>query len=308
MYDLIIIGGGPAATSGGIYAGRKRLKTLVITDSFGGQSVVSADIQNWIGIPSISGLDLAQSMEKHLRLQTGVDINEGEVVSRVEKKEDGTFLVKTKTKIFETKAILIASGSKRKKLDVPGEKKLEGKGVFYCSICDAPLFGNKSVAVIGGGNSALEAVLDLIQYASSIYLIHHSAELKGDLITQEKIKKSDKVHIIYNAETIAINGEGSVSGISYTDKTTGEKQILPVDGIFIEIGAMPSSDFVEGIVERNQFGAIIVDPRTQVSSTKGIWAAGDVTDLPYRQNNISVGDAVKAVLNIYEIFHSEGKL
>jgi len=308
MYDLIIIGGGPAAASGGIYAGRKRLKTLVIADSFGGQSVVSADIQNWVGTPSISGFELAQSMEKHLRLQVGVDINEGELVSQVEKKEDGTFIVKTKTKTFETKAILVASGSKRKKLNVPGEKELEGKGVFYCSICDAPLFGNKTVAVIGGGNSALEAVLDLVQYASSIYLIHHGTELKGDAITQEKIKKSDKIHIVYNAETTAINGEGSVSGISYTDKTTGEKKTLAVDGVFVEIGAMPSSDFIEGVVQKNQYGAIIVDPRTQATSTKGIWAAGDVTDLPYRQNNISVGDAVKAVLNIYETFHSEGKL
>lgn len=308
MYDLIIIGGGPAAASGGIYAGRKRLKTVLITDSFGGQSVVSADIQNWVGIPSISGFDLAQSMEKHLRLQSDVVIEEGDAVIRVEKKEDGTFVVKTKSKLFESKAILVASGSRRKKLNVSGEHELEGKGVFYCSICDAPLFGEKTVAVVGGGNSALEAVLDLIPYASSIYLLHHGAELKGDQVTQEKIKKSEKVTIIYNAETSAIDGITSVTGISYQDKKTGEKKNLPVDGVFVEIGAVPNSDFVDGLVERNAYGAIVVDPRTQATSVSGIWAAGDVTDLPYRQNNISVGDAAKAVLNIYEVLHSEGKI
>jgi alkyl hydroperoxide reductase subunit F len=307
MYDLIIIGGGPAAVAGGVYAGRKRLKTLVVADLFGGQSVVSADIQNWVGTPSISGLELAQSLEKHLRAQSGVEINDGEPVIAVEKKDDGTFFVKTKTKSYETKMILVASGSGRRKLNVPGESEFEGKGVFYCSICDAPLFGEKTVSVIGGGNSALEAVLDLMPYASSIYLIHHGSELKGDLITQEKIKKSEKVHIIYNAETTSIEGSGSVSGITYTDKTTNKNISLPVDGIFVEIGAVPNSGFVEHLVERNQYGAIIVDARTMKTSCSGIWAAGDITDIPYRQNNISVGDAVKAVLNIYEVFHSGEK-
>ena len=221
MYDLIIIGGGPAATSAGVYAGRKRLHALVITDSFGGQSVVSADIQNWIGIPSISGLELAQSFEKHLRTQKEIEIVEGERVEHIEKKDDRTFIVSTKLKQFETKTVLIASGSGRKKLNVSGEKKFEGRGVFYCSICDAPLFGDKSVAVVGGGNSALEAVIDLIPYAKKIFLLHHGKELKGDPITQEKIKNEEKVEIIYDAETKEIKGNGMVTEIVFTDLKTG---------------------------------------------------------------------------------------
>ncbi|TSC52062.1 MAG: Glutaredoxin, GrxC family [Parcubacteria group bacterium LiPW_41] len=304
MYDLIIIGGGPAAVSAGVYAGRKRLHTLVITNSFGGQSVVSNDIQNWIGTPSISGFELAQSLEKHLRAQPDIQIEEGEGVEKIEKKEDGTFVVSTKSKTFETKTVLIASGSGRKRLNVPGENEFEGRGVFYCSICDAPLFGEKTVAVVGGGNSALEAVIDLMKYASKIYLLHHGTELKGDPITQEKIKSLSKVEIIYQAETKEIKGDGMVSEIVFTDLKTNEERTIAVDGVFIEIGAVPNSMFASGLLEMNKYGAIVVDARTQATTCKGIWAAGDVTDIPYKQNNISVGDAAKAILNIYEFLHS----
>jgi len=304
MYDLIIIGGGPAAVSAGVYAGRKRLHTLVITDSFGGQSVVSNDIQNWIGTPSISGFELAQSFEKHLRAQKEIEIVEGEQVELVEKKEDGVFIVSTKEKKFETKTVLVASGSGRKKLNIPGEKEFEGKGVFYCSICDAPLFGGKEVAVIGGGNSALESVIDLIPYASKIFLLHHGKELKGDPVTQEKIKNLEKVEIIYNAETKEIKGNGMVTGIVFTDLKTNEEKTIAVEGVFVEIGATPNSEFVSGILDTNTYGAILIDARTQATTCKGIWAAGDVTDIPYRQNSISVGDAAKAILNIYEFLHN----
>jgi len=305
MYDLIIIGGGPAAVSAGVYAGRKRLHTLVVADSLGGQSIVSADIQNWIGVISISGLELAQSLEKHLRAQEGIEIAEGERVEHIEKRNDGTFVVSTKSKQFEAKTILVASGSGRKRLNVPGEKEFEGKGVFYCSICDAPLFGDKSVAVIGGGNSALEAVTDLIPYAKKIFLLHHGNELKGDQVTQDKIKNLEKISILYNAETKKIKGEEMVTGVIFNDLKTGEEKTIAVEGVFVEIGATPNSEFISGLSETNQYGAIIVDARTQATTCKGIWAAGDVTDAPYRQNNISVGDAVKAVLNIYESFHSQ---
>src|SRR5581483_7056574 len=168
MYDLIIIGGGPGGVAAGVYAARKKMKTLIITDTFGGQSVVSADVQNWICTKSISGFDLAKSLEEHLRAQPGIEIVENDLVASVEKK-DAAFSVATKKgKTLETKYILLASGSRRKKLDVPGEKEFDGRGVVYCSICDAPLFGGKTVAVVGGGNSALEAVLDLLPYASKI--------------------------------------------------------------------------------------------------------------------------------------------
>jgi len=303
MYDIIIIGGGPAAISAGVYAGRKRLQTLVIADSFGGQSVVSTDIQNWIGTPSISGFELAQSLEKHLRAQKEIEINEGELVERIEKKDEGLFIVSTKSKKFETKTVLIASGSGRKKLNVPGEKEFEGRGVFFCSICDAPLFGDKTVAVVGGGNSALESVIDLLPYAKKIVLLHRGSELKGDPVTQEKIKNLEKVEVIYNAETKEIKGEEIVNEIIFVDRITKEEKTIAVDGVFVEIGATPNSSLASGLLNMDQYGAIIVNARTQATSCKGIWAAGDVTDIPYRQNCISVGDAAKAVLNIYELLH-----
>ena len=167
MYDLIIIGGGPGGVAAGVYAARKKMKAMLITESFGGQSIVSNDIQNWIGTKSISGFDLAKSLEEHLRAQEGIDIVDDDLVTGVAKKEGGFSLSTRNGKTFDAKYILLASGSRRKKLGVPGEKELDGRGVVYCTTCDAPLFGGKTVVVVGGGNSALEGVLDLIQYASN---------------------------------------------------------------------------------------------------------------------------------------------
>ncbi len=300
MYDLIIVGGGPAGVAAGVYAARKKIKTLLITESFGGQSVVSADVQNWIGTKSISGLDLAKNMEEHLRAQEDIEIADGERVASVAKLPDGSFEIKTESgKSFNTKFILLASGSRRKKLDVPGEKDFEGRGVVYCSICDAPLFKNKAVAVVGGGNTGLEAVMDLFPYASKTYLIVRSDAPKGDAITLDKVKAHENVTIIANAETQAILGKDFVTGLQYKDKTSGEVKELPVDGVFVEIGEVPNSDIVKGLVNMNERGEIIVDHKTEQSSDPGIWAVGDVSDVLYKQNNISAGDAVKAVLNIY---------
>ncbi len=160
MYDLIIIGGGPGGVAAGIYAARKKMKALLITDSFGGQSVVSNDIQNWIGTKSISGFDLAKSLEEHLRAQEGIDIMDSELVASVQKKEGGFSVATDGGKNFDTKYVLLVSGSRRRKLGIPGEKEFDGKGIVYCTTCDAPLFGGKTVAVVGGGNSALEGVME----------------------------------------------------------------------------------------------------------------------------------------------------
>jgi thioredoxin-disulfide reductase len=301
MYDLIIIGGGPAGISAGIYAARKKMGTLLITDSFGGQSVVSAEIQNWVGTPSISGFDLAKNLEAHLRAQQGIEIVDDDRVIAVQKKEDGTFSLSTKNgKTYETKTIILVSGSSRKKLGVSGESTFEGRGVVYCSICDAPLFGEKTVVVVGGGNSALESVTDLFPYASKIYLLIRSEVLKGDPITQEKVKANSKVEIIWNAVAQEVLGKDSVTGIKYQDIKTNEVKELAVDGVFVEIGLVPNSDFVKDLVDRDPYGAVKVDARTQMTSCPGIWAAGDVTDVLYKQNNVSAGDAIKAVLNVYD--------
>jgi len=300
MYELIIVGGGPAGVAAGVYAARKKIKTLLITDSFGGQSLVSADVQNWIGTKSISGFELGQMLESHLKAQEGIEILEGDKVNSVQKSGAG-FIVKTENgKEFETKYLLIASGSRRRKLNVPGEKELEGKGVAYCSICDAPIFRNKTVAVVGGGNAGLEAVVDLLPYATKIYLLEYSESPKGDPVTYEKIKSDPKVEIITMAETLEIVGEGTVTALKYKDRRTNEIKELPVQGIFVEIGIVPNSEVVKGLVEMNKFGEIVVDHKTQATSLSGIWAAGDVTDALYKQNNISAGDSIKAVLNIYD--------
>ncbi len=301
MYDLIIIGGGPAGISAGIYAARKKINTLLITDSFGGQSVVSADIQNWVGTPSISGFDLAKNLEAHVRAQKGIDIVDDDRVTAAQRKADGTFSLATRNgKTYEAKLLVIVSGSSRKKLGVAGEPTFEGRGVVYCSICDAPLFGEKTVAVVGGGNSALESVLDLIPYASKIYLVVRSEILKGDPVTQEKIKANPKVEIVWNAVTQEIVGKDFVTGLRYRDAKSSETKELAVDGVFVEIGLVPNSDFVKDFVDRDAYGAIKVDARTQMTSCPGVWAAGDVTDVLYKQNNISAGDAIKAVLNVYD--------
>jgi alkyl hydroperoxide reductase subunit F len=303
MYDLIIIGGGPAGVAAGVYAARKKMKTLLLAESFGGQSLVSADVQNWIGTKSVSGFDLAQMLEGHLRAQEDIEILDGDLASGIEKK-DGGFVVKTRDgKSLETKYIFLASGSRRRRLGVPGEDKFEGKGVVYCSICDAPLFKDKTVAVVGGGNAGLEAVIDLLPYAKKIYLIVRSGALKGDAVTQEKVATHQNVEVIYNATTTEIAGGEFVTGLRYLDMAAGgagAPKELALDGVFVEIGAVPNSEFVKGLVDMNERGEVIVDHRTQQSSLPGIWAAGDVSDVRYKQNNISAGDAVKAILHIYE--------
>ncbi len=306
MYDLIIIGGGPAGVAGGVYAARKKMKSALIAESFGGQSIVSADIQNWIGTKSISGFDLAKNLEEHLRAHEGIEIIDGERVSRISKKENAFAVTTESGKEFETKTVLLVSGSRRKKLDVPGEKELDGKGVAYCSICDAPIFKGNDVAVVGGGNAGLEAVIDLLPYAKEIYIIHRGTELKGDSITQEKIFAHKNVHVIYSAETREIVGNGMVTGLIYFDKNTSETITLPVQGVFVEVGIIPNSDMVKDFVKINELGMVITDPKNQRTSVPGIWAAGDVTDETYRQNNISVGDAIKAVLDIYDTIHIRG--
>ncbi len=300
MYDLIIVGGGPGGVAAGIYAARKKMKTLLITDSFGGQSFNSAGIENWIGTKNISGYDLAKALEGHLRDQKDIDIIADDLVASVTKTDAGFSVATRNGKTFETKYILIASGSRRKRLGVPGEDQFDGKGVVFCTTCDAPLFGNKITAVVGGGNSALESVMDLIPYASKIYLIVRSDVLRGDPITQEKIKNNPKVQILWNTTVQEIRGDKFVTGIRYKDIKTGEEKELAIDGVFVEVGLTPNSDFVKGLTNINDYGHIGIDHKTQETSAPGIWAVGDVTDGLYQQNNISVGDAVKAVLNIYD--------
>ncbi len=300
MYDLIIVGGGPAGVSAGIYAARKKINALLIAESFGGQSVVSMDIQNWIGTPSISGYDLAKALETHLKSMEGIELLEGERVEKIEKQAGG-FKISTKSgKTFETRFILLAAGSRRRRLGIPGEDKYDGKGVVFCSTCDAPIFKDKEVAVVGGGNAGLESVVDLFPYAKKIYLIVRSEAPKGDPVTLEKVTSHKNVEIITQADVQEIFGEQFVTGMKYMDRKDGQAKELKVDGVFVEIGSLPNSDLAKGLVNMNDRGEIMVDHKTEQSSDPGIWVVGDVSDVLYKQNNISAGDAIKAVLNIYD--------
>lgn len=306
MYELIIIGGGPAAISAGIVAARKKIKTLVIADSFGGQWITTGDIQNFIGIKSISGFNLAKNLKAHLDAQEDIDIKQF-AVSKILKK-DGGFSIETNDKeIFETKTVLITSGSGYRKLNVPGEKEFEGKGVFYCATCDAPLMKNKAVAVIGGGNSAFESAISLLDYASNIYILDRAEILKADEINQEKIKNSGKAKIIPGVSVTEIFGDKMVSGLKYQNREGGNIEELAVEGIFISISRLPNSEIVKGLIEINEVGEIVIDAKTQKTSIEGIWAAGDVTDVLYKQGNIAIGDAMKAALNIYSYLRIDNK-
>lgn len=302
-YDLTIIGGGPAGVAAGVYASRKKLKTLFITKNFEGQSTVSEGIENWIGTVKISGAELSKSLEAHLRAYAGniVDIKEGGLVSKIAKNGEG-FSVTLKDEVFETKTVLITTGSKRRKLEVPGAEEFDNKGLTYCATCDGPLFEGQDVVVVGGGNAAFESAAQLAAYCKSVTIVNRSDVFRADEVTVEKVLSKPNVKAIKNAIPYEVKGDKFVSSFSYKN---GEEIVeLPVTGIFVEIGLLPSTDFVKDIVELDAIGKIIVDPRTQESKTPGIWAAGDCTDGLYHQNNIAAGDAVKALEDIYNHLHA----
>lgn len=301
MNDLIIIGGGPAGVAAGVYAARKRLKTTLITEEIGGQSVVSEGIENWVGTPKISGADLAKSFHTHLEALKGdmVSLALGERVVALEKNGEG-FVAKMKSgKEFSAKAVLIASGAGRRKLEVPGADKFENKGVTYCASCDGPLFAGMDVAVVGGGNAGFETALQLLAYAKSVTLLHRHKEFKADAVTIEKASAHPNMRLLPNTEPVEVKGDQFVSGLAYKDKDTGEIKELAVSGVFVEAGVIPNTEFATGLVEFDTVKRIKADPRTQRTSVEGVWAAGDCTDELYHQNNIAAGDGVKALEDIY---------
>lgn len=302
---MIIIGGGPAGIAAGVYAARKKLRTLFLTYSFENQSTVSLDIQNWIGTTSISGAELSKNLEAHLRAyaEKSLDIKTGEKVMSVEKSADG-FVVKTDKGTFEGKTVLITSGSVRRKLDAKGADTFEHKGLTYCASCDGPLFAEQNVAVIGGGNAAFETAAQLTAYCTTIYIINRSEIFRADEITVEKVSAKPNVKIIKNAVPLEVKGDKFVTGFVYKDAVSGEEKEISVTGIFVEIGLLPNTDFVN-ILEKNKIGQIIVDAKTQRASLAGIWGAGDCTDGLYHQNNIAAGDAVKALEDIYLYIHAK---
>ena len=293
MYDLIIIGAGPAGITASVYAARKRMNFIVISQDIGGQTAWTGDIENYTGYQFITGPDLTAKFEEHLK-KYGIELKENEEVKNISKK-DNTVLIKTDKGSYEAKTAIIASGKRSRELGVPGEKEFKNRGLTYCATCDGPLFGGRDTAVIGGGNSGLDACLQLIRIANKVYLINVTAELTGDPIMQEKVRASDKVTVMNNTKVTAVLGEKLVSGIKV--KTKDKEETLSVQGVFVEIGLVPNAEFTKDI-DKNEFGEIKVDSYNRTNSP-GIFAAGDVTDVPEKQIIIAAGEGSKAALSAF---------
>lgn len=302
VYELIIIGGGPAGSAAAVYAGRKKLDTLVIKKEWGGQSVVSPDIHNWIGTKSIPGDKLASDLKEHVENYKSdiLKIVDDEVV-KIEKQNSGGYSIAGKSgKVYLTKTVLIASGSIRRKLEVPGADRLEHKGLTYCASCDGLFFADMDVVVVGAGNAGFESAQQLLAYCKSVTILVRTENIRADELTVEAVKKHPNAKILLNTESVEVLGDKKVEGLKVKNVVTGVEDTLNIQGIFVEIGQIPNTKFAEGLVNIDKIGKIEIEPWTQKTSLPGIWAAGDCTNIRYHQNNIAAGDGVKALEDIYQ--------
>jgi alkyl hydroperoxide reductase subunit F len=296
MHDLIIIGGGPAGMTAAVYGARKKLSVLIITRDFGGQALQSPAVENYLGYQYITGLELVGKFEAHMD-QFEIDKEMG-LVEGLSRKDD-IFTVTTQSgKQFESKTVIIASGKASRRLEIPGEKKLIGRGVSYCATCDAPVFAGMGVAVIGGGNSALSAAAQLSSIANGVYLIARS-KITADEVVLEKVQAAENVTFYKGYIPVLIKGEALVSGLVIEERSTKQRVELNVQGVFVEVGSIPVSQFASDLVKLNEKGEIEVDCAAR-TSTAGIFAAGDVTNVPEKQIIIAAGDGAKAALGAYD--------
>ena len=293
IYDTIVVGGGPAGITSSIYLARRKLCILMVYEQMGGQAFITADIQNYSGYRFISGDEFTKRLSEHLN-DYDLDCAEEKVVGVT--KSDHLFEVKTTKNSYRGKSVVIASGMRQRLLNIAGESEFLNKGVAYCATCDAPLFKGREVAVIGGGNSALEAVIQLEKYAKKIYAITINKELMGEVVLIDKVQAMPNVEIIDSARTRAIKGDTFVSGMTF-DKN-GKLIDLAVQGVFIEIGYQPNSEFID-IIGKNEYGEIKITKENE-TSLKGIFAAGDVTDVPVKQIIVAAGEGAKAALSAAE--------
>lgn len=295
-WDLIILGAGPAGMTAGIYASRKQLDTLILTGDVGGQTTWSSAIENYLGYAYITGTELVNKFEEHLRtFEITLDYTK---VAKLSRSDRGFDVVDETGRTFFARSVIVATGKSPKLLNVPGEKEFTGKGVAYCATCDAPVFADMEVAVVGGGNSGLDAVVQLMKICPQVYLIEGLEQLRGDEVLQDKVRKADNVEILTNTHVLEIHGDGLVNGVTVRDASTGQDRRLNVKGIFIEIGLMPNTDFVRGLVALNTYGEIPVDCGSR-TGIPGLFAAGDATDVPHKQIICAAGDGAKAALGAY---------
>ena len=300
IYDLIIIGGGPAGITAGVYAGRQRMKTLLITKEFGGQMAKkSTEVCNYPGFPRISGLELIEKFVDHLKEQEFVEIKMAQAKEITKQKNVFTITTENSEK-FQSKTVIVATGADPRPLEAKGEKEFIGKGVSYCVTCDGPIFKNKDIAVIGGGNCGIEASLFMTNYANKIYVLEAGQELKADEANKSDIAKSDKIEIIFNAVVKEIKGEVLVNSLVYEDKISKEKKSLNVQGIFIEIGTQPATALAKGLVDFTKRDEILVDSETFSTKTPGLFAAGDNNSGIYKQIVTAAGEGCKTALAAYD--------
>jgi alkyl hydroperoxide reductase subunit F len=294
VYDVLIIGAGPAGITATIYAVRKGLKTMVISKDIGGQVTKTGIVDNYTGYQEISGPELSKKFEEHLK-----EFNFKFIKEKVEKltKKDNKFVTYTKDNSFKSKIIIMATGARPRRVNVPGEKEFKNKGVTYCATCDAPLFKNKDVAIIGGGSTGLETALQLNKIANKIYLIEISKELSGDKILADKVKKLDKVKIFLNSKLKVIKGDDTVSSVVI--EKNGKKKNIKIQGVFISIGYIPNTILVKDLVNLNKRKEIRIHERNQ-TGVKGLFAAGDCTNIDYKQIIIAAGEGAKAALSAFK--------
>jgi alkyl hydroperoxide reductase subunit F len=295
MKDLIIIGAGPAGITAAVYAARKKLDFSVIAKDIGGQAAWSGDIENYTGYQFITGPELALKFKEHME-KFEFDLHEGIEAVKVEKETSGFKIQTSKGESFSARTVIVASGKRSRMLNVPGEVEFKNRGVTYCATCDGPLFANKDVVIIGGGNSGLDAALQMIKIASKVYLIDTAEKLIGDPVMQEKVKASPKVEILYKTKILEIMGETFVKGIRV--ETQGKPQQIKAEGVFVEIGLIPNSEFIN-FVKKNKLNEIIINCAAETSHA-GVFAAGDVTNVPEKQIIVAAGEGAKASLAAFK--------
>lgn len=293
IYDHLIIGGGPASLSAALYAARKGLKTGIIAKKIGGQLLNTSVVDNYLGITEISGEGLSDKFYQHV-VSLDVPILQDVEVKDVYKENDMFFVKTNDQKTYQAKTLLLATGSNPRKLQVPGEQEFANKGVAYCAICDAPLFKDKRVIIAGGGNSAVEAAIDVAKWASDVIVVHRS-EFRADKIILDKMFADPKITVFKQTQILEIAGDAMMRNVIVLDKQTNQTRSIDADGIFIEIGNVPNSGLFEHFVALNEFQEIIIDDRHQ-TSIPGCFAAGDVTTASYKQIIVSVADGAKAAL------------
>lgn len=297
-YDVLIIGGGPASGSAAIYTARKGLRTGIIADRIGGQVNDTAGIENFITVKETTGSQFSANLAAHIE-EYDIDTMTGIRATNIEKTDQAIRVTLENNAVLETKTAIISTGASWRKLNIPGEDRLINKGVAFCPHCDGPLFENKDVAVIGGGNSGVEAAIDLAGIVKHVTLFEYSSELKADTVLQDRLRSLSNVDIHTNARTAEVLGEDHVTGISYEDLNSGEMKELSLDGIFVQIGLVPNTSWIGDAVELNNRGEVVID-RNNNTNVPGIFAAGDVTDQKNKQIIISMGAGANAALNAFD--------